>query len=164
MGATLIGERFDPGSFDLIVSTLLFSELPPDTQQYVLAACTGLLAENGRLLIADEVVPDGRLARLLFFLIRLPLALITWLLTRTTTAALVDFEAYLADAGFHARRAESHLGGSLVLFTQVGVSLFPKAEKPQLLVNIELPESSSFYATQELATRIDRQVDRKSVV
>lgn len=48
--------------------------------------------------------------------------------------------------------------GSLSLFPQVGVSLFPKAEKPQLLINIELPESSSFYATQTLATAVDRQV------
>lgn len=48
--------------------------------------------------------------------------------------------------------------GSLVLFPKVGVSLFPKAEKPQLLLNIELPESSSFYATRELTTRIDEQV------
>jgi multidrug efflux pump subunit AcrB len=47
---------------------------------------------------------------------------------------------------------------SLALFPQVGVSLFPKAEKPQLLLNIELPESSSFYATQALSTRIDEQV------
>ncbi len=48
--------------------------------------------------------------------------------------------------------------GSLALFPKVGVSLFPMAEKPQLLVNIELPESSSFYATQELAASIDEQV------
>ena len=48
--------------------------------------------------------------------------------------------------------------GSLALFPRVGVSLFPKAEKPQILLNIELPESSSFYASQELATRIDEQV------
>ena len=48
--------------------------------------------------------------------------------------------------------------GSLALFSKVGVSLFPRAEKPQLLLNIELPESSSFYATQELTTRIDEQV------
>ncbi|MCF6226921.1 MAG: efflux RND transporter permease subunit [Xanthomonadales bacterium] len=48
--------------------------------------------------------------------------------------------------------------GSLSLFTKVGVSMFPKAEKPQLLINIELPESSSFYATQKLAVMIDKQV------
>ena len=48
--------------------------------------------------------------------------------------------------------------GSLALFPQVGVSMFPQAEKPQLLLNIELPESSSFYATEELALQIDKQV------
>ncbi len=54
--------------------------------------------------------------------------------------------------------------GSLALFPKVGVSLFPKAEKPQILLNIELPESSSFYATQELAARIDAQVRKYSQV
>ncbi len=48
--------------------------------------------------------------------------------------------------------------GSIGLFSQVGVSLFPKAEKNQLLLNIELPESSSFYTTQELAIKVDKQV------
>ncbi len=57
MDAALIGERFAAGSFDLIVSTLVFSELPPDEQRFVLEACEKLLAPNGRLLIADEVDP-----------------------------------------------------------------------------------------------------------
>jgi len=48
--------------------------------------------------------------------------------------------------------------GTLALFPKVGVSLFPKAEKPQLLLNIELPESSNFYATNELVGRIEKQV------
>jgi multidrug efflux pump subunit AcrB len=54
--------------------------------------------------------------------------------------------------------------GSLALFSKVGVSLFPTAEKPQILVNIELPESSSFYATEELSARIDAQVREYSQV
>ena len=54
--------------------------------------------------------------------------------------------------------------GSLALFSKVGVSLFPTAEKPQLLVNIELPESSSFYATEELTARVDAQVREYSQV
>ncbi|MFQ5399620.1 MAG: corrinoid protein-associated methyltransferase CpaM [Anaerolineae bacterium] len=116
MDASLIGERFEPASFDLIVSTLVFSELPPEAQQYVLEACAALLAENGRLLIADEVIPNSWLARLLFYLVRLPLVLLTWLLTRTTTLALRDFDALLRDAGFHSRRTASLLGGTLILF------------------------------------------------
>lgn len=54
--------------------------------------------------------------------------------------------------------------GTLALFPQVGVSLFPTAEKPQLLLNIELPESSSFYATQKLTARIEERVRSYSQV
>jgi len=54
--------------------------------------------------------------------------------------------------------------GSLALIPKVGVSVFPTAEKPQLLLNIELPESSSFYATQEFVAGIDKQVRSYSQV
>jgi ubiquinone/menaquinone biosynthesis C-methylase UbiE len=116
MDATLIGERFPAAAFDLIVSTLVFSELSADEQRYVLQACQKLLAPGGRLLIADEVIPAGALRRLLFYLVRLPLTLLTWLLTRTTTTALRGFEPLLGQAGFQARAAASYLGGSLVLY------------------------------------------------
>ncbi len=116
MDASLIGERMPEASFDLIVSTLVFSELPPDMQRHVLAACARLLAPGGRLLIADEVRPARTLPRVLFSLVRGPLVLLTWLLTRTTTAALHNFEARLEEAGYHSRRMATHLGGSLVLF------------------------------------------------
>jgi SAM-dependent methyltransferase len=116
MDAALIGERFPAGSFDLIVSTLVFSEIPTDEQRFVLQACEKLLAPDGRLLIADEVIPAGAPGRLFFYAVRLPLALLTWLLTRTTTTALRDFESLLDRAGFQARIAASFLGGSLVLY------------------------------------------------
>jgi hypothetical protein len=116
MDASLIGEKFEPGSFDLIVSTLVFSEMTVDTQKFVLAAGRELLGENGRFLIADEVIPQNKLARLLFYLIRLPLVFITWLLTRTTTLALNDFDNLLAEMEFQARKADSRLGGTLVLY------------------------------------------------
>ncbi len=116
MDAVLIGERFPPASFDLIVSTLVFSELSPYEQRYILEACKTLLAPNGRLLIADEVIPTGALRRLFYYVVRLPLALLTWLLTRTSATALRDFESLLEQTGFQARAVASHLGGSLVLY------------------------------------------------
>jgi 2-polyprenyl-3-methyl-5-hydroxy-6-metoxy-1,4-benzoquinol methylase len=116
MDAALIGDRFSEGAFDLIVSTLVFSEFPPDLQRYVLEACQKLLAPHGQLLIADEVSPTQTLARLFFYLVRLPLVLLTWLLTRTSTTVLQDFEALLNQVGFRARTAVSYLGGSLVLY------------------------------------------------
>ena len=116
MDATLIGDRFPAASFDLIVSTLVFSELTPDERRFVLAACRRLLAPGGRLLIADEVVPERWLPRLLYTLVRWPLVLLTWLLTRTTTHALRAFEATLTQADFQPRPAQTCLGGSLVLY------------------------------------------------
>jgi 2-polyprenyl-3-methyl-5-hydroxy-6-metoxy-1,4-benzoquinol methylase len=116
MDASLVGERFSEGSFDLIVSTLVFSELSSDEQLYVLGACEKLLAPNGRLLIADEVIPSSALRGLLFYLIRLPLTLLTWLLTRTSTQSLHSFESLLSQSGFHSQPAASYLGGSLVLY------------------------------------------------
>ncbi len=116
MDATQIGDRFEPGSFDLIVSTLVFSELMPDERRFVLTACTGLLAPGGRLLIADEVVPNRSLALLPFYLVRIPLILLTWLLTRTTTASLRGFVGLMGETGFSTHSVLSYLGGSLVLY------------------------------------------------
>jgi len=62
MDATVIADHFDPASFDLIASALVFSELAEEVQSYVLEACARLLRPTGRLLLADEVVPDGLLA------------------------------------------------------------------------------------------------------
>ncbi len=120
--ATLIAERFPPASFDLIISTLVFSELPLDELRFVLEACRKLLRPEGRLLIADEVLPAGFIARLLYYLVRLPLALLTWLITRTTTHTLRGFESTLARTGFRTQAAASYLGGSLVLYESVPVS------------------------------------------
>ncbi len=130
MDATLLGETFPPGSFDLIVSTLVFSELPSDQQSYVLEACLNLLAPGGHLLIADEVIPSRLLQRLLYTLIRWPLVLITWLLTRTTTHALRGFAKLLTNCGFHAHTAQTYLGGSLVLYEAIALDETESAPTP----------------------------------
>lgn len=116
MDAVLIGERFPPASFDLIVSTLVFSELSSYEQRYILAACKQLLTPGGRILIADEVIPTGALRKLFYYAVRLPLALLTWLLTRTSATALRGFETALDQTSFQARAAASYLGGSLILY------------------------------------------------
>ena len=126
MDATVIAEHFPQACFDLIVSTLVFSELPPEEQRVVLAACRTLLKPQGRLLIADEVLPEKNLKRLLFLTLRLPLALITWLLTRTSTAALNGFPALLQSAGFQTQVDGSWLGGSLVIYRATPAEIEPE--------------------------------------
>ncbi len=130
MDATLIGERFPPASFDLIVASLVLSELPPDQTRYVLEQAARLLAPEGRMLIADEVVPQGRARRLLYALVRVPLAVVTWLLTRTTTHPLRDARALFAGAGLDARPLYTALGGSLVLYEVRPARASRRAELP----------------------------------
>lgn len=114
---TTLVDHFEPGSFDVIVSTLAFSEFPPEARRYALREATQLLKPNGRLIIADEVLPDNTWARFVFWAVRLPLVIVTWLLTRATTVPLRNFSQMLAEAGFVPAVAESHLGGSLQLIT-----------------------------------------------
>ncbi|WP_163830890.1 efflux RND transporter permease subunit [Spartinivicinus ruber] len=47
---------------------------------------------------------------------------------------------------------------SLTLFPKVGVSLFPKAEKPQLMVNIDTSEGTSFDKTQAIALTVEQRI------
>ena len=46
--------------------------------------------------------------------------------------------------------------GTMSLFPLVGVSLFPKAEKPQILVNIDLPDGSSLDRTDQVARSVEQ--------
>jgi ubiquinone/menaquinone biosynthesis C-methylase UbiE len=116
MEASLIGERFDPASFDLIVSSLALSEMTPQARAYVLKACVRILTPGGKLAILDEVQPENVLSRVIYYTIRIPLRVATWLLTRTTTHNLQRFEETLSNAGFKSEISASHLMGSLQLF------------------------------------------------
>jgi ubiquinone/menaquinone biosynthesis C-methylase UbiE len=116
MDASQIGDVFAPGSFDLIVASLVFSELSLAEQRFVLSACKPLLAEGGRVLLADEMTPQILGARIVVRLVRLPLGLITWLLTRTTTHPLEAAASLSSQAGFDLEKKADYLGGSLMLF------------------------------------------------
>lgn len=127
MDASAIAEVFPPRHFDLIVASFSMSEMQPAQQQYLLAACHGLLADGGKLLIADEVRPRSLFARILYHLIRLPLLILTWLLTRTTTHPLREIDRILQQAGYEIESRQETLGGSLVLMEAVPGSAPPPA-------------------------------------
>jgi ubiquinone/menaquinone biosynthesis C-methylase UbiE len=115
LDVTEIAKYFEPESFDLIVSTLAFSEFHPEVVRFALQEALRLLTPSGSLLIADEVLPQRRFSRLLYWAVRLPLVILTWILTRTTTVPLEDFASKLQEAGFVPRTQMSLLGGSLQL-------------------------------------------------
>lgn len=100
LGAVEIEDRFAERSFDAVVSCLAFSELAPEEQDYVLAVACRLLKPGGRLVIADEVLPEGAMRRAWHRLVRWPLAALTYALSQTTTRPLAGLPERVARAGF----------------------------------------------------------------
>lgn len=114
MTATQIDE-LEAGRFDHIVSTLVFSELSETELDFVLRESKKLLKVGGTLIVADEMVPTSWGKRLGYYLVRWPLAALTFLLTQNTTHALRRFDQRLEQAGFRIKASRSYLWGSLCL-------------------------------------------------
>ncbi len=53
---------------------------------------------------------------------------------------------------------------AIALIPFIGVSLFPKAEKPMIIVNVELPEGASFAQTQKSALLIEKELNARVLV
>lgn len=50
------------------------------------------------------------------------------------------------------------------IFTQIGVSLFPKAEKPLILVNIRAPNNTPLAHTDDIAQQVTKQLEKHDLV
>jgi demethylmenaquinone methyltransferase/2-methoxy-6-polyprenyl-1,4-benzoquinol methylase len=100
LGAAEIEDRFEPSSFDAITACLLFSELSPDERAYTLAIALTRLRPGGQVVLADEVVPDSVARRFLHRLARTPVAVLTYLLTQTTTRAVPELAEPVRAAGY----------------------------------------------------------------
>jgi len=107
----LLGEA----RFDRIVATLSLSELSSDELDHVLALAAHALKPAGTLVIVDEVRPRCWWQRVLAACIRWPLAVVTFLMTCSSTRALIGLELRLAQAGLHIRHQVWHLQGTLTL-------------------------------------------------
>ncbi len=108
-------DKFGEGKFDCIVATLSFSELSEDELILVLQMSAVLLKDNGKLVVADEVLPDMWWKRIFTGLIRLPLAVITFLITQNTTRALKKFDEHLRQSNFNVIFRKNYLLGTLAL-------------------------------------------------
>jgi len=115
MSAIDLDEKFEEGTFDVVVSSLVFSELSDDEQRFVLRECYALLRSGGRLLLADEVEPRSWWLRIPTRILRLPLVVITYILTQASTKAVADLDEKAADAGFTIQSVDRSMLGGLML-------------------------------------------------
>jgi ubiquinone/menaquinone biosynthesis C-methylase UbiE len=100
LGVAEIAGKISERSLDAVVSCLAFSELTPDEQTYTLSTAYSLLKPSGKIVIADEVVPENAFNRFRHRLVSLPLVLVTYILTQTTTRPLSNPSPLLHEAGF----------------------------------------------------------------
>jgi ubiquinone/menaquinone biosynthesis C-methylase UbiE len=114
-GAAELIDHFPAGSFDTIVSILMFSELSDAEQRVVLRQCRSLLRPGGRLILADEVRAPTFLRRTLHNLVRAPLSVVTYVLTQASTSPVGDLKAKLSEAGFRIIMEESNRLGDFAL-------------------------------------------------
>ena len=99
MGIAELGTEED-ASYDVVMSGLCFSELSEDELRFTLKESVRILKSGGLLLVADEVNPDSILHRFLINLIRLPLVVLTYILTQTTTGGVKNLPEEATTAGF----------------------------------------------------------------
>jgi len=132
MDAVMIDELFNPQSFDLIVSSLALSEMTERGRRHILRAARNLLTPDGKLAVLDEAKPASMRDRLLFTIVRAPLRLLTWLLTRTATQPLVNFEGVLSNSGFDCEVLSTKLAGSLRFYLATPVDQDESERKPEM--------------------------------
>lgn len=116
LGAVDLDTAFADARFDIIAASLLFSELSDDEIVYTLVQCRRILRAEGRLLIADEVLPDSTLGRVGSFLLRLPFVLLAYVLTQNSTHRVARLGERIEGAGFRVLEVGGYLAGTLRLY------------------------------------------------
>jgi demethylmenaquinone methyltransferase/2-methoxy-6-polyprenyl-1,4-benzoquinol methylase len=92
-------DRFENETFDVIMSGLCFSELSDDEISFTLKQVKRLLHEKGQFLLADEIKSKSIIKRIINWVIRIPLVIITYILTQTTSKALKNIEKRITESG-----------------------------------------------------------------
>jgi 2-polyprenyl-3-methyl-5-hydroxy-6-metoxy-1,4-benzoquinol methylase len=128
--------EFEPGSFDAIVFSLSMSELREVEQMVSMNTAYDLLKPDGKLIVADEVVPQNPIEKIRYHLRRTALYVITRIIARDVTQPVRAMESKFGAAGFEISKAEAYERGSLKLV--VGCKM-PRRPAPESLPAYRLP-------------------------
>ncbi len=101
-------DHFENDSFDVIMSGLCFSELSEDEISFTLNQVLRLLRNDGKFLLVDEIKSKSIIKRILNLFLRLPLVLLTYILTQTTSKALKNIEKRIIESGLKIESRKSN--------------------------------------------------------
>jgi ubiquinone/menaquinone biosynthesis C-methylase UbiE/NAD-dependent dihydropyrimidine dehydrogenase PreA subunit len=135
---TELDELFADNAFDLIASTLVFSELYPAERIWAMNEFHRILKPSGVLILADEIQPRAFIKRLVYSIMRVPLVIVTYFVAQIGTKAIPDIMTEISQAGF------SLLSEKRSLLDSFALVCAQKTEKKETIersdVRILLPE------------------------
>jgi ubiquinone/menaquinone biosynthesis C-methylase UbiE/ferredoxin len=135
-GIVEIDSLFDKKSFDLITSTLVMSELYAEEREWALKELFRILKPDGKLLVVSEVRPKHFLKRAIYYALRLPLALITYLISQTGTKPVPNIADEMRQAGFAITEERYSFLESLL----TAVARRSKVERPAAVARVIKPD------------------------
>jgi demethylmenaquinone methyltransferase/2-methoxy-6-polyprenyl-1,4-benzoquinol methylase len=100
-------------SYDYVYAGMVFSELNDQELNYTLRHIQRILDPEGKLILVDEINPKNPVMRILNLLIRIPLVIITYIFTQTTTKKLKRVNEKIEMNKFIVEEQEYLLMGSL---------------------------------------------------
>ncbi len=136
-------DQFPDASFDVVIASLVLSEVSEVEQVYALREAWRLLRPDGRLIIWDEVRPRSIQNMLPYYMLRVPLTMFTFLLSQTTTHRVKNLEEKLRKLGFRFLVQKRYLLDSLLLV------VVTKPRQQQLP-----PETLASYPTVRVGSRL----------
>lgn len=110
-----LDKSFSDKSFDKITAILCFSEFYLKEQDYALDQIFRILKDNGEFILVDEVKPRKLMKRILYSIIRIPLAFINFLKVHISTKSLKNFEERLEEHNFQIIEEKLYLVDTLKL-------------------------------------------------
>lgn len=110
-----LDEHLEDESFDIILSTLAFSELTRAERLHVLKQIKRTLKKGGKVLIGDEIIPEKFSVKCIYYAFRLPMRLLTWIVTQNTTNAISNFDEDVRQAGMEIVNRKPFMLGMFIL-------------------------------------------------
>jgi demethylmenaquinone methyltransferase/2-methoxy-6-polyprenyl-1,4-benzoquinol methylase len=101
--------------FDAVVASLCLSEMSAGERAFVLGEARSRLRPGGVLVAGDEVRPRARWQRWLHAALRVPQAVLAWLVAGSTSRPIPDLRRELRAAGLDVRDERRWLLGSLAV-------------------------------------------------